>query len=361
MVFSTYISSRKKPFTGKEKCHIRNIMAQRSFLPFLAALLFTLHPVHTEAVASIVGRAELLSGFFFILSIILYRFCASNAIAALRVATDIRAQKEVHETDTNHRRVRQEKDNKYLVCASIALGIGSALACAGATFCKEQGVMALPSAVACDLIRALMESFHYGCITSRRPTKSLSGTAKPHGEIKSETGKLRGAMKNETRGYTTMKHKEVIGVGRDLSTESVGGIRDVSMWIRVSLATLTTMGIAYFRLYTACYTPPRFYIANNPVSRAKSFVERALTLNFLAVYHFYLLVFPRSLSVDWSMGSIQNVHSISPSDDFRPLVTIIVYLMGTLFVRFGFSLPLRSSAHRSFVCTQSLCLGVSSF
>jgi hypothetical protein len=31
----------------------------------LAALLFTIHPIHVEAVASIVGRADCLCGFFF--------------------------------------------------------------------------------------------------------------------------------------------------------------------------------------------------------------------------------------------------------------------------------------------------------
>eukprot|EP00949_MAST-11_sp_MAST-11-sp1_P000863 g863.t1 len=40
---------------------------------FLAGLLFATHPLHTEAVASLVGRCELLSAMFFFLSIIAYR------------------------------------------------------------------------------------------------------------------------------------------------------------------------------------------------------------------------------------------------------------------------------------------------
>ncbi|MGH0165084.1 UNVERIFIED_CONTAM: hypothetical protein FKN15_048434 [Acipenser sinensis] len=39
---------------------------------FLAALLFAVHPVHTESVAGIVGRADLLSALFFQLSLISY-------------------------------------------------------------------------------------------------------------------------------------------------------------------------------------------------------------------------------------------------------------------------------------------------
>ncbi|XP_022249300.1 transmembrane and TPR repeat-containing protein CG4050-like [Limulus polyphemus] len=39
---------------------------------FVAALLFSVHPIHTEAVASVVGRAELLSAIFFICAFIRY-------------------------------------------------------------------------------------------------------------------------------------------------------------------------------------------------------------------------------------------------------------------------------------------------
>ena len=42
------------------------------FLAFLASLLFMVHPVHVEAVASISGRADLLAAFFILLTIILY-------------------------------------------------------------------------------------------------------------------------------------------------------------------------------------------------------------------------------------------------------------------------------------------------
>ena len=38
-----------------------------------AALLFAAHPIHTEAVAGVVGRAELLSALFFILTLLVHR------------------------------------------------------------------------------------------------------------------------------------------------------------------------------------------------------------------------------------------------------------------------------------------------
>eukprot|EP00730_Choanoeca_flexa_P019860 TRINITY_DN9712_c0_g1_i1.p1 TRINITY_DN9712_c0_g1~~TRINITY_DN9712_c0_g1_i1.p1 ORF type:complete len:676 (+),score=86.87 TRINITY_DN9712_c0_g1_i1:65-2092(+) len=41
----------------------------------LASAVFTFHPVHTEAVANIVGRAELLSGMFFLLALMAFQLC----------------------------------------------------------------------------------------------------------------------------------------------------------------------------------------------------------------------------------------------------------------------------------------------
>lgn len=46
------------------------------FLPeissFIAAMLFAVHPIHTEAVTGVVGRAETLSSVFFLAAFILY-------------------------------------------------------------------------------------------------------------------------------------------------------------------------------------------------------------------------------------------------------------------------------------------------
>ena len=60
----------------------------------VAALLFTCHPVHVEAIASLVGRADCLSGLFYLLAIIAYTsalrassvFTASAAFLAAQVS-----------------------------------------------------------------------------------------------------------------------------------------------------------------------------------------------------------------------------------------------------------------------------------
>ena len=42
-------------------------------ISLVATLLFSVHPIHTEAVTGVVGRAELLSSIFFILTILAYQ------------------------------------------------------------------------------------------------------------------------------------------------------------------------------------------------------------------------------------------------------------------------------------------------
>ena len=50
-----------------------------SSIPVIATLLFTVHPIHTEAVTGVVGRAELLSSIFFILTLLAYQRTAPGA------------------------------------------------------------------------------------------------------------------------------------------------------------------------------------------------------------------------------------------------------------------------------------------
>lgn len=50
--------------------------AENRFLPYVASLLFLLHPIHTEAVTSIVGRAELLAFFWSLVTV--YFFAKSK-------------------------------------------------------------------------------------------------------------------------------------------------------------------------------------------------------------------------------------------------------------------------------------------
>lgn len=54
-------------------------------VPFLAALLFAVHPVHTEAVSGIVGRADLLCAVFYLLVVLMYAEIAKAVKSTTRL------------------------------------------------------------------------------------------------------------------------------------------------------------------------------------------------------------------------------------------------------------------------------------
>ncbi|XP_077990918.1 protein O-mannosyl-transferase TMTC2-like [Glandiceps talaboti] len=62
-------------------------------LAVLAGLVFATHPIHTEAVAGVVGRAEIGAGLFFLLSFMTYiRYCQCRSLSILQVDDPISRQ-----------------------------------------------------------------------------------------------------------------------------------------------------------------------------------------------------------------------------------------------------------------------------
>lgn len=56
--------------------HVARLLLRRSVPTAVAGLLFAAHPIHTEAVAGVVGRADILACLFFLLAFLCYmRYC----------------------------------------------------------------------------------------------------------------------------------------------------------------------------------------------------------------------------------------------------------------------------------------------
>ncbi|XP_041973307.1 protein O-mannosyl-transferase Tmtc3 [Aricia agestis] len=75
------------------------------FTSFIAALLFVIHPIHSEAVTGVVGRAEMLSSLFFLAALLFYARAASR---------------------------RRTTGWLYVVLCTVCVGV--------AMLCKEQGI-----------------------------------------------------------------------------------------------------------------------------------------------------------------------------------------------------------------------------
>ncbi|XP_020791909.1 protein O-mannosyl-transferase TMTC4 isoform X2 [Boleophthalmus pectinirostris] len=101
-----------------ERGRIQNLAPKTSLL---AALFFAAHPVHTESVAGIVGRADLLCALFFQLSFLSY-------CRAFNKGSD--------------------RDDRF----SVQWVVASLLLCAAAMLCKEQGITVLGVNAAFDVL-----------------------------------------------------------------------------------------------------------------------------------------------------------------------------------------------------------------
>ena len=125
----------------------------------VAALLFAVHPVHTEAVAGVVGRAEVLSAVFFFAALLSYRR-----------HVELRRAQECEESGKG-RRGRSDPNGNLLLTKKCGgegkgavfretafLGLTVALA-AAAMFSKEQGVTVLGVCFLTDLASALSVKF----------------------------------------------------------------------------------------------------------------------------------------------------------------------------------------------------------
>ncbi|CAL2044366.1 unnamed protein product [Caenorhabditis brenneri] len=83
--------------------------------------------------------------------------------------------------------------------------------------------------------------------------------------------------------------------------------------------------ICYIRLSINNFQSPKFSKNDNPIAHESSFVTRTLTFLYLPIFHLKLIVFPKTLSFDWSMDAIPKVESIL---DSRFILAAIVYSLG---------------------------------
>lgn len=58
-------------------------------IAYMSSLLFTVHPVHTESVAAIVGRADILGSILFLVAVLLYHGCLQQKSILLLCMTII--------------------------------------------------------------------------------------------------------------------------------------------------------------------------------------------------------------------------------------------------------------------------------
>ena len=272
----------------------------------VAGVVFAAHPVHVEAVAGIVGRADLLAAVFFLLSILSYLRHSSlrDQQATSPGNRDDRSAAIVadqHHVDDNGNLLYSKKNYqaapgaKQLKVNSSSNGdkscfdtdenfyLGLSIVFAGcAMFSKEQGITALGVCFITDLVRGLKKS-------------------------------------NLKLGLKSSKVKSL-----------------------VSLAA-ATVALLIVRAKLMGYASPVFAKADNPASAADSFVTRTLTFLYLPVFNFQLLLCPSKLSFDWSMTAIELIENFT---DRRNLETLAFFSFLSIV---GFKISRRIFWNRKFL------------
>ncbi|XP_046643729.1 protein O-mannosyl-transferase Tmtc3-like [Daphnia pulicaria] len=224
---------------------------------FVAALLFAVHPIHTEAVTGVVGRAELLSAAFSLVAFLVY----SKSIG------------------------RSGKTGWSGIAVTIALVTCGML-------CKEQGITVVGICLIYDL-----------CVVNKLYGNQLLKV------VKASLG---------AGGQLTGSGPSHVG-SKALHLAAVSCGRTRSIFPRTAVLTMSTLALLGARMYVMGSQLPVFTRFDNPAS-ASSFPSRHLTYNYLAVLNAWLLTFPSSLCCDWTMGTVALVESMTDPRNLATLL-----------------------------------------
>lgn len=237
----------------------------------LCALLFAVHPIHTESVSGVVGRADLLCALLFLSSFLLYiKSCAQ----------------ELH-----------EDDNKLIIhrpsSFSVSYMLGSMLLCFLSVFCKEQGITVIGICSAYDII----------LVCASDPLQLL-------GLRKTEKSSVSNGHTNGNSKSITIEPWVLSLIKRHVFLLTTGLLLIMVRW--------RVMGS----------TPPTFMVFDNPHSFQNGTLIRGLNYNYLYSLNAWLLVNPWWLCFDWSMGCVPVIESYS---DPRVIGSVAVWIIvGTL-------------------------------
>ncbi|XP_076059798.1 protein O-mannosyl-transferase TMTC4-like isoform X2 [Oratosquilla oratoria] len=240
----------------------------------LAAILFATHPVHTEAVSGIVGRADLVCALFVFVSLLSY-------------------VKAVQETKAREKRIHNDKyrccsnaSHPYALLALMAVSTGIAM------LCKEVGITALGLCSAYDVLLAHGGAFGRLIILY----------------LFREKAKIQLLWKNMPAGLCRGL------LSRHLVLLVTGIVLLASRWV--------VMGS----------TVPKFMKVDNPASFLDNMFYRVVNYHYIYSLNVLLLLLPLWLCFDWSMGCVP---LIQQATDLRLLCLPLLWICVGLVLRRG--------------------------
>ncbi|XP_017595452.1 PREDICTED: transmembrane and TPR repeat-containing protein 1 [Corvus brachyrhynchos] len=286
-------------------------------LAFVTALFFAVHPIHTEAVTGIVGRADVLACLLFLLAFLSY----NRSVDQLYVGE--------HFPPTA---------SPFFLLLSLFLGTCAMLV-------KETGVTVFGVCLVYDFFSLSYNGLKLrnGGIPqrpARPPVASRCGS--PQVPLSGrENGKQRFAHRGAWSSCHPASPEEQPSRGLAVPSRAMWAIRSYltannnqnflytarPFLKRAALVISYVILVLYFRLWIMGGSMPMFSEQDNPASFSPYLLTRFLTYSYLLAFNAWLLLAPITLCYDWQVGSIPLVESIW---DVRNLATVFLVLVMTL-------------------------------
>ncbi|XP_074604722.1 protein O-mannosyl-transferase TMTC1-like [Brevipalpus obovatus] len=214
---------------------------------FIISLHFATHPIHTEAVSSSVGRADILCAIFCLISLFTF--------------------------------MRAIKENKSL--GRLILILVASLSSSLALLSKETGITILPICI-------LFYLYHVFQLSIKRNPLIWLG--------------IRSAIERFVNPFGKQDKKKTLHkINFECSLHSFGPL---------IIPVITLISLLWFRLSMLYGSLPFFSEQDNPAAFSDSHLTRLLTYLYLCAFNGRLFVLPSTLAYDWQMGSVPLVQSL---------------------------------------------------
>lgn len=308
--------------------HLFRCLGGPDGVAFAAAALFATHPIHTDAVSSVVSRGEILSAIMFLLSLLCYIHLVSGNTARLMLPGGFSSEGVRH---------------------AIFLPMSAGLGLAG-MLCKEQSITVVVVKVAYDMTHgsgALRDA--YSAVTKRAESQGRGGndsSIQTMGGTKA-AGQVPGADK--VCNGDPEKRQRSCG-GRDAERLGFFCARMVFLLVaylsiyRWRMAKNGACDVVYKDgdpntspldyagpeapgIHSLASCRPIFQRAENPARRLRgpgSDLTKLMTWSYLVPLNAWLLVAPAKLRADYSEGTIELV---TRPDDPRNFVTVAFFCL----------------------------------
>ncbi|XP_065222277.1 protein O-mannosyl-transferase Tmtc2-like [Planococcus citri] len=262
--------------------HLGTLLMSKTAAGF-ASVVFAVHPIHTEAVASIVGRADILAGVLVMASITLY----------IKYREIYNYEDDWRDEASKSKSPKHKKNRKHYY-----------------EFVSEKTGRNFKTDCTSNNAEVMVKKYAYLMLTLVCATLAIF---------------------SKEPGYAALPIcmvYEVLMMARVKIIKFQTKLRWTNLLILCSVSTL----LLSVRLKLANFNMPTFSSADNPIIKS-NFETRALTFAYLPVFNFFLTLFPFSLSFDWGMDSIPRITSLL---DYRNLLSIGFYLISQLILRWNF-------------------------